>query len=269
MSPSQQPLPPPYHFAPLFDNFCASKNITHELTFPYNPQSNGLAENAVKQTKHLLIKSLENNENFQEALSFYRNLPNQSGYSPAELLFGRRQKLPIPTLSEHHDPINIKVATANQDLLRERAKNNYNKHARSQTPLSTGDKVPVQDTDTHRWCYTGYITSVLPNNISFKVQLPTGQVIIRGRIFLKPLPVPNISATPSSSAPSTLQQQLIPLHRQRQGSKSISVVSFALKVIELLCAKLLSSSLSRLWARLTNVPYCITGGANSRFAKKK
>ena len=136
-------------FRSEFDN---SKNITHELTSPYNPQSNGLAENAVKQAKHLLIKSLDNNENFQEALSFYRNVPNRSGYSPAELLFGRRQKLPIPTMNEHHDRINIKVVTANWDLLREWAKNNYNKHARSQIPLSTGDKVLVQDTDTHRWC---------------------------------------------------------------------------------------------------------------------
>ena len=110
-------------FRSEFDNFCASKNITHELTSPYNPQSNGLAENAVKQARYLLIKSLENKENFQEALSFYRNVPNQSGYSPAELLFGRRQKLSIPTLSEHHNPINIKVATANRDLLQERAKN--------------------------------------------------------------------------------------------------------------------------------------------------
>ena len=190
-------------FRSEFDNFCASKNITHELTSPYNPQSNGLAENAVKQAKHLLIKSLENKENFQEALSFYRNVPNASGYSPAELLFGRRQKLPIPTLSEHHDPINMKVAIANRDLLRERAKNNYNKHARSQTPLSIGDKVLIQDTDTHRWCYSGYIRSVRPDNISFEIELPTGQVIIRGRRFLKPHPVPDISDTPSSSAPST------------------------------------------------------------------
>ena len=56
-----------------------------------------------------------------------------------------------------------------------RAKNNYNKHARSQTPLSTGDKVLIQDTDTHRWCYSGYIRSVRPDNISFKIQLPTGK----------------------------------------------------------------------------------------------
>ena len=151
-------------FRSEFDKLCASKNITHELTSPYNPQTNGLAENAVKQAKYLLIKSLENND-FQEALSFYRNVPNQSGYSPAELLFGQRQKLPIPTLSEHHDPINIKVATANRDLLRERAKNNNKKHPRSQTPLSTGDKVLVQDTDPHRWFYTGYITSVRHDNI--------------------------------------------------------------------------------------------------------
>ena len=39
-----------------FDQFCTKHNIKHELTSPHNPQANGLAESAVKNAKHLLIK---------------------------------------------------------------------------------------------------------------------------------------------------------------------------------------------------------------------
>ena len=39
-----------------FQDFCANLGIKHELSLAFNPESNGLAENAVKQTNHLLIK---------------------------------------------------------------------------------------------------------------------------------------------------------------------------------------------------------------------
>ena len=42
------------------DAFCVRNIITHELSSAYNPQSNGLAEAAVKNVKQLLEKcSLE------------------------------------------------------------------------------------------------------------------------------------------------------------------------------------------------------------------
>ena len=39
-----------------FASFCSEWNICHDPSSPYNPQSNGAAEAAVKAMKHLLMK---------------------------------------------------------------------------------------------------------------------------------------------------------------------------------------------------------------------
>ena len=54
-----------------FDQFCKRHNIKHKLMSPHNPEANGLAERAVKSTKHLLIKCKETNQDFQTALACY------------------------------------------------------------------------------------------------------------------------------------------------------------------------------------------------------
>ena len=43
-------------FRTEFEQYCRSNGITKELSSPYNPQSNGLAESAVKQVKYLMKK---------------------------------------------------------------------------------------------------------------------------------------------------------------------------------------------------------------------
>ena len=42
-----------------FPKFCTKNNITHELSAPYNPKGNGLAEAAVKSVKDILRKCYE------------------------------------------------------------------------------------------------------------------------------------------------------------------------------------------------------------------
>ena len=37
-----------------FSRFCVSHNIRHEVSAPYNPKSNGLAEAGVKSVKNIL-----------------------------------------------------------------------------------------------------------------------------------------------------------------------------------------------------------------------
>ena len=71
-----------------FDEYCKSRGITHELSSPYNPRSNGHAEAAVKIAKHLLIKTSPSD--FPAALAAWRNTAREDKPSPNELMFYRK-----------------------------------------------------------------------------------------------------------------------------------------------------------------------------------
>ena len=46
-----------------FTRFCETNKISHELSAPYNPKSNGLAEAGVKSVKNILRKSMSSGSN--------------------------------------------------------------------------------------------------------------------------------------------------------------------------------------------------------------
>ena len=54
-----------------FNKYCESQGITHKTSSPYNLQSNGHAEAAVKAAKHLLMKA--DKATFPQALAAWRN----------------------------------------------------------------------------------------------------------------------------------------------------------------------------------------------------
>ena len=64
--------------------------IHHITSRPRYPQSNGLAEATVKMTKAMLRKQVEAKHDITKGLLIIRNTPLQCGYSPAQLLMGRR-----------------------------------------------------------------------------------------------------------------------------------------------------------------------------------
>ena len=72
-----------------FSCFCASHTIRHQVSAPYNPKSNGLAEAGVKSVKNILRKCVTSNSNADSVLYKWRNVPRSNGYSPAQLMFGR------------------------------------------------------------------------------------------------------------------------------------------------------------------------------------
>jgi len=75
-----------------FNSFCSDLGIIKETSSPYYPESNGLAESAVKNMKRLLKRTGGSLPSFQTALLAWRNLPKSHGFSPAQLFFGRSQK---------------------------------------------------------------------------------------------------------------------------------------------------------------------------------
>ena len=91
-----------------FGIFCASFGALHITSSPYFPQSNGQAESAVKSAKYLLIKCLDSDQDFQLALSEFRRVPRADKFSPAELMFGFKQRGILPTLD--NTPIDLYLA---------------------------------------------------------------------------------------------------------------------------------------------------------------
>ena len=83
-----------------FKDFLNSWGVIHRTSSPYYAQSNGHAEASVKAMKSLIAKTTQNGnintEEFQKGLLEWRNTPNQSGRSPAEIVYGHPLRTLIP-----------------------------------------------------------------------------------------------------------------------------------------------------------------------------
>nr|XP_037289927.1 uncharacterized protein K02A2.6-like [Rhipicephalus microplus] len=74
-----------------FQKFVRMNGINHVMTAPYHPQSNGLAERAVRMIKECLRKSQGGGtfiKRLSQFLCRYRRTPAKAGKSPSELLLG-------------------------------------------------------------------------------------------------------------------------------------------------------------------------------------
>ena len=76
-----------------YDQYAKERNIELVPASPYHPEGNGLAESAVKNVKSLLLKYANNWKAFTRALLLWRNFPNKSGSSPAEMFLGHRHSV--------------------------------------------------------------------------------------------------------------------------------------------------------------------------------
>ena len=76
-----------------FANFLEKWKVSHTMSSPHYPQSNGIAENAVKAMKKLLhccfdaSKGAVNDEEWAKAVMIYKNTPKKgSKLAPSEIL---------------------------------------------------------------------------------------------------------------------------------------------------------------------------------------
>ena len=76
----------PQYSAEAFQQFAAAYHFTHVTSSQKFPQANGEVERAIHTAKSKLRK----NEDIFSALLTYSSTPLQNGYSPSELLMGRR-----------------------------------------------------------------------------------------------------------------------------------------------------------------------------------
>lgn len=168
-----------------FKDFAAKYGFVHTTSSPKFPQSNGEAERAVQTVKNLLTKASDP----YLALLAYRATPLQNGYSPAELLMGRRLRTTVPTL-----PTQLNPALPDYDEVgakeKEKRKNDaryFDKRHRARTlrPLVPGEDVWVTDARVE-----GTVISQHNTPRSYIVQGPQG-TLRRNRHHLVPLQTNN------------------------------------------------------------------------------
>ena len=132
-----------------FREFARKWDFCHVTSSPLYPQSNGLAERAVRSAKHLLEKCARDGTDIDAALLSLRNMPMDGLPSPAQSLLSRRTRAFIPMTKAMYSPeVDTQVQMALTQV-RRRGKAYYDKSARPLAPLRAGQTVRMQTKRGH------------------------------------------------------------------------------------------------------------------------
>ncbi|XP_064469961.1 uncharacterized protein K02A2.6-like [Ornithodoros turicata] len=173
-----------------FATFAKEWSFGHRTSSPRFPQSNGFVEAAVRVIKLSLKKS----DDVYKALQSYRATPLGNGFSPAELLMGRRLRTSLPTAASLLSP---KTPVRNQlrqweERRIEMQKINYDQRhgVRTLPPLRQGERVCITDTRS-----SGVVQAPVTAPRSYNIQMDDG-VLRRNRYHLTPVPSPSSDCPP-------------------------------------------------------------------------
>ena len=199
-----------------FSTFCSTHSTINELSAPYNPKSNGLAKAGVKSVKNILHKCHQSGSNPDSTLYEWRNVPCLDGFSPAQLLFGHRQRTALPVLPCQNRPINFHDAAISKKKLHAASKSLHDQHKVILPDLKPGQQVCLQNPKSSLWDSFGTILSIRPDKLSYVV-LVADRTFIQPRRLLRPS-----SPEQSPSSPSISTQVSPPLlrHSARLHSRS-------------------------------------------------
>lgn len=192
----------------IFQDFLHRWNVSHVVTSPHYPQSNGHAEASVKAIKHLIMKAAPNgniqSEEFLRGLLEVRNTPNCTGRSPAQMIYGHPLRTCVPAHPAAYRPEwqpnteECDRRAAKQDL---DVQARYNGSARQLPVLSVNQHVRIQDPATKRWYRTGTVVAQ-PRPRQYEVRLPNGRILKRNRIHLRPVPPADGTAITDHQVPA-------------------------------------------------------------------
>ena len=159
--------------------------VNHRLSTPHYPQSNGLAESAVKTVKALLLKhdAKLDSEEFLLGLLELRNTPRPHGLSPSEIVFGQPMRSTLPT---HPDAFCRKWLPEKDISQTPTNPDNDQRNPKPLQPLQLGDQVRIQHHQTKLWDKTAKVVHCGPHR-AYQVMLPSGKLLWRNRKFLKPV----------------------------------------------------------------------------------
>lgn len=181
---------PPFH-SQEFKDFLYTWEISHHTSSPHFPRSNGLVERTVATVKALFNKCQESKSDPYIALLHYRNTPQASGYSPAQLLMSRQLRMKLPISEAALKPKVIDYARYSQFVNDSVAKmkNYHDQHARNLPNISLGDKVMYKKCPGSPW-QPASVVQVGPMPRAFLVRTPEGVEFRRNRQHLLKLNSP-------------------------------------------------------------------------------
>ena len=205
-----------------FTHFAKEWDIKLNPSSPYYPQSNGEAERSVQTIKNILKKEKDK----YQALLAYRSTPLQNGFSPAELLMGRKLRTTVPVFYTQLEPkwpdlskLNEKETSYRQ---KQQAYYNARHHAKPLPPLCTGQEVKIK---SH--VQPGVVVEKSQSPRQYVIATPTSEVK-RNRVQITPLP-----PSPTSVTTATTLSQSSPLSvSERPAIPPLNILSRPKRIIK-------------------------------------
>jgi hypothetical protein len=187
----------PFNSAQM-NEFAKDWNFQIITSSPHYPKSNGMAERFVQTIKQFLKKADQEGDLYS-ALLAYRQTPIAGLlYSPAELLFNRYIRGPLPLSTRRlvpHVPEALPFLKERQN----KQKEVHDDHCKALTPLTEGDHILMRTDKDSEW-RPGRISKVHEQPRSYIIDTPNGAKVRRNRVHLKP-------NNTSSNAPQELPSE--------------------------------------------------------------
>lgn len=163
----------PQYMSAKFAEFSATWGFNHQVSSPRYPKSNGFAERMVQTSKSIIKKCSMDGSDVYMALLMLRNTPrNDVLKSPAQRLFSRSTRTPIPVKREQLMPKIVTGVTDELARLRLIQKQYADRISKPAQKLFIGDKVRLQT--GHREWVGAEVVGETPHPRSVMVETDNG-----------------------------------------------------------------------------------------------
>ena len=171
-----------------FQSFLRDWDVTHKMSTPRYPQSNGKIEATVKSMKKLITaawtgRSVNQDKLFRALLQYRNTASRRDGQSPAQKLYGHPIQDTLPAHRRSFAPEWQRHSLDTEESLKI-SEEYYDQHAHKLPDLHVGSHVAIQNTSSKLWDIYGIITAIAPHRRYF-VRTQSGNILVRNRRFLR------------------------------------------------------------------------------------